>query len=261
MALLAGSARRSDERMNNMLQNARSEVESCVTGARSRAHLIQKLGGPEPACIHYMLASLDSDGNGKLTPEEFERFKMLGERLVESTKSFHLNAGVVAALVLSVVFGLAYEENDALTALAQPDTWGPIGTQEWITAMSDLTSFLAMQLAVSTAFVTVLLSSRLYTQLSFWMPSLDSQLWFIHESSHATAFLEWAKNLTLFATLLALGLETAVTTTWLNALAFIPIVVLILSYVFIELTLSRKCHERLGGDLQRLVATGDGLGA
>ena len=39
--------------------------------------------------------------------------------------------------------------------------------------LSDLSSFVAMQLAVTTSMVTVLVSSRLYTQLAFWMPSLE----------------------------------------------------------------------------------------
>ena len=94
-----------------------------------------------------------------------------------------------------------------------------------------------------------------YTQLSFWMPNLDSQLWFINESSTATSFLETSKNLTLFSTLLALGLETAVTTTWLNALGFIPLVVLACSYYFVETSLSARCIDRLGSDLERLLAT------
>ena len=261
MALLANTASRSDDTMSQLLADARERVRECLGRSKSHTHLIQLLGGPEPACILLSLASLDADGNGKLSEHEHERYTQLGERLVESTKNFHLNAGVVAALVLSVVFGLAYEENDALTALAAPDTWGPFGSQAFTTAMADLTSFLAMQLAVSTAFVTVLLSSRMYTQISFWMPNLDSQLWFIKESATATAFLEWAKNLTLFSTLLALSLETAVTTTWLNVMAFIPIIVLVASYAYVELTLSRKCYDRLGTDLHKLAPAADGLRA
>jgi hypothetical protein len=263
-ALLANTASRSDDKMtrSQLLADARARVRECAGRAANNTKLVRMLGGPEPACIMLSLASLDADGNGNLAPEELERYAQLGERLVESTKNFHLNAGVVAALGLSVVFGLAYEENDSLKSVADPETWGPIGSQAWTTAIADLTSFLAMQLAVSMAFVTVLLSSRMYTQISFWMPNLDSQLWFINESAGATAFLEWAKNVTLFSTLLALGLETAVTTTWLNLLAFIPIVALVASYAFVESTLSRKCYDRLGADLHKLAAsTGDGLRA
>lgn len=223
-ALLAPNAARSADPMNRMLLDARERVRLCASQAKSnRLSLISRLGGPERACIVLQLASLDTDGNGQIAPEEKERYAQLGSQLVESTKSFHLNAGVVAALVLSVVFGLAYDENDALTNLSQPGSWGAIGSAGWTKSFADLLSFLAMQLAVSTAFLTVLLSSRLYTQLSFWMPNLDSQLWFINESATATAFLEFAKNLTLFATLLALGLETAVTTVWhLNSLCARP---------------------------------------
>ena len=165
-SLLPSSVPRSDE--TQLLTEAREKVRACAASTSSRSRLIAKLGGPERACIMLSLASLDTDGNGRLTPEEQARYNELGARLVESTKNFHLNAGVVAALVLSVVFGLAYEEKDALSALADSglSIWGSgeaLGSERWTKSVANLLSFLAMQLAVSTAFLTVLLSSRLYT--------------------------------------------------------------------------------------------------
>ena len=164
-SLLPSSVPRSDE--TQLLTEAREKVRACAASTSSRSRLIAKLGGPERACIMLSLASLDTDGNGRLTPEEQARYNELGARLVESTKNFHLNAGVVAALVLSVVFGLAYEEKDALSALADSglSIWGSgeaLGSERWTKSVANLLSFLAMQLAVSTAFLTVLLSSRLY---------------------------------------------------------------------------------------------------
>ena len=163
-SLLPSSVPRSDE--TQLLTEAREKVRACAASTSSRSRLIAKLGGPERACIMLSLASLDTDGNGRLTPEEQARYNELGARLVESTKNFHLNAGVVAALVLSVVFGLAYEEKDALSALADSglSIWGSgeaLGSERWTKSVANLLSFLAMQLAVSTAFLTVLLSSRL----------------------------------------------------------------------------------------------------
>ena len=47
-----------------------------------------------------------------------------GQRLVEATKDAHLNAGVVAALVLSILFPLAYEEKEALSRLSELEVRG-----------------------------------------------------------------------------------------------------------------------------------------
>ena len=231
-----------------LLAHARDRIRLSVRDAKDGPHAVRRLGGCEQACTLLTLASLDTDGDGRLRESEYERYKEVGAQLVESTKNFHLNAGVVAALVLSVVFPFAYEENETLTSLAEALTAEP-----WsYVRIADLTSFLGIQLAVSTSFLTVLISSRLYTQISFWMPNLDSQLWFINESAAATSYLEAAKNFTLFATLLSLSLETAVTATFFDALAYAPLCVLALSYVYFELTLSAKCRMRLGRDLQRL---------
>ena len=68
--------------------------------------------------------------------------------------------------MLSVLYPLAYDENDALESLASKEVWG-------VEAYSDLASFVAMQCAVTTSMLTVLISSRVYTQLAFWMPTLE----------------------------------------------------------------------------------------
>ena len=231
-----------------MLANARERLAVAVKTSSTPAQTIRKLGGCERASTLLVLASLDVDGDGSLTPSELDRYQSAGAQLIEATKNYHLNNGVVAALVLSVVFGLAYEEKATLEGLAQLDSW----TQS---AVADVTSFVAMQLSVSTS--SVLISSRLYTQITFWMPDLDAQLWFINESATVTSYLESCKNFTLFATLLTLGLEGAVTTTWLNVLAFIPVITLVAAYVFVEQSLSRRSEARLGTDLRRVIEAMD----
>jgi len=245
--LLAGVARSDDSVRNEMLMDARARVLEAVGATSSGEAAVAYLGGCERASTMLVLASLDTDGDGNLTQSEHDRYLAVGAQLVESTKNFHLNTGVVSALVLSVVFGLAYEEHETLASLAETTDWNQ-------QAISDLTSFLAMQTAVSTSFVTVLLSSRLFTQITFWMPDLDAQLWYIDASANVTSWLESCKNFTLFATLLTLGLEGAVTTTWLNGLAFVPLVLCIVFYSMCESGLSRKSAQRLGTGLIRLAA-------
>ncbi|KAL1521775.1 hypothetical protein AB1Y20_021428 [Prymnesium parvum] len=203
---------------------------------------VRLLGGSARVCTLLALSSLDSDGDGQLSEDEAEQAKSL----VEATLNSHLNVGVVAALVLSVLFPLAYEEKSTLADLAISEHWG---TVEW----SDLTSFVAVQLAISASAVSVFMSSRMYAQVSFWLPSLEARLWYISISSSTTTFLETIKNFTLFATLLSLGLETAVSATWLDTLAFSPIVLLTFSWVVMEMSLSRQCSQHLAIELRARV--------
>ena len=82
--------------------------------------------------------------------------------------------------MLSIVYQLAYEENESLKELAGATGFcarslynGALsrvlprapGAKDWmqLARFADLTSFVAMQCAISTAIATVLLSSRLYT--------------------------------------------------------------------------------------------------
>jgi len=172
-------------------------------------------------------------------------YEELGGRLVSANKEFQLNAGVVSALVLSVLFPLAYEEKVVLRDLAEAESWG-------VQQLSDLASFTAMQLAITTSCLTVLLSSRLYTQIAFWMPTLEAQLWYIDESASLLRLLEAFKNVTLLAAILTLMLETMMTATWLNLAALIPPAGFVITYATIELTLSRRCAQRLTAELMHI---------
>ena len=237
---------RNIQSINDLLRKARNRLHDSVELTNSPGEAVASLGGCERACTLLMLASLDPDADGQLSAAELERYGSVGRQLVESAKSFHLNTGVVSALVLSVVFGIAYEEDSVLEHLGTRDKWDHH-------AFVDLTSNLALQLAVALSFVTVMASSRLYTQLAFWMPNLELQLWFINESSVVTSSLETCKNVTLFMTLLALSLETAVTSTWLDVVAFLPLVIGALGFCLFEVRLSRMAVAQLGKEIVRSV--------
>ena len=229
------------------IRAARKEIRAAAAvDGTSAVAIVRALGGAERAATLLNLASLDEDGDGNLSPHEVDRYKAIGAALVESAKNFHLNAGVVAALVFSVIYSLAFEEKHSLKDLATAASWDNM----WI--VSELTSCVAMQLAVSSSIITVLVSSRLYTQLAFWMPDLDSQIWFINESAPITGYLETCKNVTLFVTLLALTLETAVTGSLLDIIAYLPLVLTGWVYFHMESFLADKCRNKLGRPLLKL---------
>ena len=150
-----------------------------------------------------------------------------------------LNAGVVAALILSIMFGLAYEENETLMTLYTAEAWG-------IQEISDLTSFLANMTAVCSAFVTVYLSSLMYTQISFWMPTLEAQLWYVSMSRKAAGWVSLSKDLTIYASLTTLALEVAVTGSLLDLLAYAPVFALGVVAITCQYTLVPACKDYLG---------------
>ena len=113
--------------------------------------------------------------------------------------------------MLSVLFPLAYEEDDTIAALDEERSWlntaafaesescsaphvAPQGHESRVSprllerrhdersTARAVASFVTNFLAVGSATLTVLLSSRLYTQLWFWMPDVEAQLWYVRRS-------------------------------------------------------------------------------
>jgi len=239
-----------EDRQTRAMKAATQLVQASKRRLQAVEHLknpILALGGCEKACTLMAIAMLDTDGDGVISPADGDEVLEVGRRLVSSNKDFQLNAGLVGALVLSVLYPLAYEENDALANLVAKEHWA---TQEW----SDLTSLLAMQTAITTSMLTVLVSSRLYTQLAFWMPTLEAQLWYIDASSSSLLFLEVSKNMMLFTAILVLVLETMTVATWLNVVALLPLSALIVPYVYVECRLGWRCADRLREDLRGMLS-------
>lgn len=185
------------------------------------------------------LARVDVSADGQLSAADVEE----AQRLVEATKSELLNDGVIAALILSIMYPMAYEEKDALTSLHESQaSWG---WGDW----SGLLSLLANFASVSTAIITVFLTSIMYTQLSFWMPTLEARLWYVGMSHFATSITGLAKNMTIFASLLTLALETAVTKSAMDYIAFMPLLTLLLTAFAVTTSLNRKCKAYLASEL------------
>lgn len=202
--------------------------------AQSPRDPVRKLGGPASCAAKMMLAKMDVK-NGKIAVESQDD----AQRMVDSTKDELLNAGVVAALILSIMYGSAYAESAAMYELNE--IVGPWTLRDY----SVLTSMCANFVSVCAAFITVYVSSTMYTQISFWMPSLEAQLWYVGNSQTAASSVALSKNMTIYASLITLALEVAVTGTYLDVVGFAPIIALFFASLVTNCTLKPNCKNYL----------------
>ena len=72
--------------------------------------VIRGMGGPARASLTVVLAQVDIDNRQKIKPEDV----LMVQRIIQSTRDELLNAGVVAALILSIMFSLAYQEDTVM---------------------------------------------------------------------------------------------------------------------------------------------------
>ena len=159
---------------------------------------IALLGGHQAAANLITLATI-TDSGGMLGAKEIQTFKEQGEAFVRAALNSYMNAGVVAALVLSTLVPIALEyvmhevaddlNQISLTRLKETplDGW----TFNEVTAIG---MFASMQMALSAAFVGLLLSARFYSQVSFWMPSLEAKVLLVTQMGMLPFIMELTKN-------------------------------------------------------------------
>ena len=159
---------------------------------------IALLGGHEAAAILITQATI-TDSSGLLGAKEIQNFKDQGEKLVDAALRKYMNTGVVAALVLSTLVPIALEYvmhevaddlgHISLARLRETplDGW----TFNEVTAIG---IFVSMQTALSAAFAGLLLSTRFYSQLSFWMPSLEAKVLLVTQMGMMSYVLEFTQN-------------------------------------------------------------------
>ena len=114
---------------------------------------------------------------------------------------------------------------------------------------SDLASFLADIACVFAAMAALLLSLAMYSHLSFWMPSLEAQLWYVGASSPTWAWVDIARKVAVVCCLLSLAFECAVTGSWWTLLAFLPLAGALLAALYVRRTLSRDCELYLNAEI------------
>ena len=145
--------------------------------ATFHAH-VKRLGGLEGACTAIALAKLDVDGDGSFSEEERAFFEETANKLVESTLNFNINTGVVAALILSMVFPFAMS--------------APESDQQWESSVQVallMLYLIFMQLSLACSLSLIYISSRMYVHIVYWMPNVYSQIWYVRQQRQMILFI------------------------------------------------------------------------
>ena len=148
------------------------EVLRMVQG--SKARLKSGLPAVEQAGPLLVLASLAKNSDGIICPEELALYREEGQRMVDNTLAQLLNLGVVAALLMSIVYPMAWEMVECADDSPFPGC-APAGCGRrpcWTaSSMQVMPAFKAM-LAIS--LMILYCCARMYASIAFWMPTLRS---------------------------------------------------------------------------------------
>lgn len=135
-----------------------------------------KLGGAEAISLKIQNTLLDKDHNGQISEEEIKNGEEIRKNTVDQALSLLTTAGVVGALLASIITPLVYSPliiSDLSEEYFHPST---------VEAFSVLYRiFISFSLVLS--FVLIWQSTRKFLQLSFWMPNLDMKSWYLSEVS------------------------------------------------------------------------------
>lgn len=167
-----------DERIQKLLEkirSARKELKEYLEQNSLKA-ADEMIGGQEGRAIKYSIAALDSDGDGDLSAEELEKLDEQIEGNIEKTLNLLLNAGVVSALILSMVFGWTFSPlsftQDSLDFFGQ-------SVCDWFNYMF----ILCINTAVFGSFGLIFTTVRMYTHLAFWLTTNESKTKYLSEVS------------------------------------------------------------------------------
>jgi hypothetical protein len=200
-----------------MVHSAREKLRAWVeskTGAEREA-AFQRIGLNEGLSLLMTIASLGEDLDGKLSSTELEKFHEESEKTITAHMDSLTNAGVVSALILSVIFPIAYD----------------IETTQSSNAFKYFEYFF-LQLAVAGSITTIFGAGGVFTQLSFFLPTNKLRIWFINEINcyRIMPCIEGMKNCSLVLLALALVAHQLNRTMFpLNLVSFVPFILVIVA--------------------------------
>ena len=177
------------------------------------------LGGYEGASTMLKVASLDTDGDGTVDANELDAFDGIGQEVVGNVLGFLTNAGVVAALLLSIVYPLMIQFPPAKDGSA---TFNPDVLRAF-----EIGFFVSTYAANALCAMTLYLSARMYMHLGFWMPNTEEQIWYIQYCGSTFAILAAFQFIAIAFFGVAAIFSALVSTGWYGMMGLSVVVALI----------------------------------
>ena len=170
-------------RLEEHIRKARADIRALAEGRKD----IVQLGGMEAVAAKINLASLDGDSNGKLSPEEYARFTEVGGRAVDRIITMCHNAVMVSALILSIVFTVAFQPIQA-----SDETIEFFGGSNASSAVSALYALhdICLVLTIASNVALLVLSLAVLDILLAWIPQLDAQQCWCIENVESLLYIQ-----------------------------------------------------------------------
>lgn len=129
------------------------------------------IGGREGLAMKYALASCDKNGDGKITEEELEKLQHNSANILSEQTEAQMNAGLVAALILSFLVPLSLEP------IKESDDCVEFFGQDTVKYLKIVSIFLTL-LANASCIVTILLAVRLGVYVN-WITSTHGRTLYV----------------------------------------------------------------------------------
>ena len=133
------------------------------------------IGGKEGLSYYVEIAQIDSDGDGKITYREYNKFCEQSEKSLERSYQMLLNSGVVGTLLLSFLYPMAFSD------LQPSEETLELVNEEGAQALRFI-YYIVLHTTIFLSFCIVFLSMRYYVYLGYWLIDFESKLIFLAEN-------------------------------------------------------------------------------
>lgn len=137
---------------------------------------IVKLGGSEKIALRIRSILMDYDYDGRITDKEIQESEDLRKEAVEQSLNLFTAVGVVAGLLISVLFSVA------LTPLSPSDESSQYFAKDTLTSFTYIYYF-GIYMALALSLFAVYSSINMYIHLSTWMADLNMKTWYLNNVS------------------------------------------------------------------------------
>jgi hypothetical protein len=207
-----------DEMTLNCGENIR--VPMCLPKAAFTSS--KHVGGHPGIGLRLSMAYFDEDESGQVDNIEVEKFREVAQTLVENSLNQYLNCGVVAALMISIVYDRAFE----LIEVPDDSPWHPETSQ-----IFQRIAFVCVQMVLGVSLVTLLISTRMYMFLTVSMPTLEDRMWLIHKKEKLTVVLGGLMLLTILSFAAGLLFGALASLGELGLVALVPVLLAVAGWV------------------------------